>query len=328
MEVQREKTEKFRDTLHIPISHVCNNNCIFCNEDRQNWKKTNALYSADVVESLLVKYRPQLTRVNFTSGEPLLNPDAINYVRLARELGYTHISVTTNGRMLAYGKYALDLVNAGVTEVIVSIHGHTAAIHNGLTRTKGSFDQTLRGLENMSRLAKGGKFRFTAAVTLNKRNYRHFGEMVEFLQQYRVFEIVFNVVQPVHKNMAEHFDKMMPRYSEVAAVIEGYYRQHPGRFERNLVGRSISVIDLPLCQSKLLTAFFGYGETRIVEDVQRTDATEFDPSQLSTKVLADNSGDKVKRSECKSCDYYRRCNGIYRMYVERFGWDEFVPVVH
>jgi radical SAM protein with 4Fe4S-binding SPASM domain len=35
---------------------------------------------------------------------------------------------------------------------------------------------------------------------------------------------------------------------------------------------------------------------------------------------------KAKRPECSACRYFSRCEGPWREYPERFGWQEFVPI--
>jgi sulfatase maturation enzyme AslB (radical SAM superfamily) len=129
--------------------------------------------------------------------------------------------------------------------------------------------------------------------------------------------------------MEEYFDKVMPRYTDVARTIEAFFQENEACFRNNLVNRRISIIDLPACQSELLIPFSGYGETRIVEDVDLSpEVNHLVPeARLQRKVFADNRDDKIKRAQCRSCDYHPFCNGIYRMYVERVGWDEFAPVV-
>ena len=35
---------------------------------------------------------------------------------------------------------------------------------------------------------------------------------------------------------------------------------------------------------------------------------------------------KAKREECRSCRYFQQCDGVWRNYSRRHGWDEFSPV--
>ena len=35
---------------------------------------------------------------------------------------------------------------------------------------------------------------------------------------------------------------------------------------------------------------------------------------------------RTKRAECASCRYTATCEGVWKNYLKRYGWDEFVPV--
>ena len=36
--------------------------------------------------------------------------------------------------------------------------------------------------------------------------------------------------------------------------------------------------------------------------------------------------ERTKRPECASCVYDAQCEGVWKNYTKRYGWDEFVPV--
>ena len=133
--------------VHINTGAVCNNNCIFCmEEDRDARYVENSAVTSDVVREILDQ-NVGSEEICYTSGEPTMNPALPSWVAWARERGYHRISTMTNGRLLSRPDYALKLIGAGMTRFYVSIHGHNARLHEGLTRTPGSFAQTVRGLD-------------------------------------------------------------------------------------------------------------------------------------------------------------------------------------
>lgn len=36
-----------------------------------------------------------------------------------------------------------------------------------------------------------------------------------------------------------------------------------------------------------------------------------------------NNSLKAKGSMCKKCEYLERCGGVFKWYIQNFGWDEF-----
>ena len=277
---------------------------------------------------MLIKYKESVDKVFFTSGEPTLNTCLKDYIEIAAHLGYREISLTTNGRLISYKKYATDLLKSGLTEVIVSIHGHNSRVHDSLTRTKGSFHQTVKGIENISYLSAKYRIRLVLATCLNKRNLLYFGDIVKFFYKFSFFEIVFNVVQPGGLFMDKNFDRVMPKYSDVANVIESFFKENKALFYRKNdknVRRIISIIDLPYCQSMLLAHYLGFGEKRIIEGVERDIGVH--KQKLQVTIYDDNKHQKIKRNQCSLCIFNRSCNGVYANYISERGWEEFLPVV-
>ncbi len=315
-----------RESLHISTSPVCNNHCVFCNDGfRDHPGSREPGLSPGDVEDILQAYRGRINRVNFTSGEPTLNPDLFALIRMAKYSGYRHVGLTTNGRMLSYGAYALGLLRSGLTEINISIHGHTAAMHDGQTRARGSFEQTVRGIKSIRDLRPRYPVTLNLAVTLNKLNYRAFREILAFLRPFGANTIVINVVQPIRGKMTRHFNRLMPRYRDVALVIEGFFEEHPEWFFGQGPGGSrISVIDLPRCLAPGLLPVIGYGETRTVSGGEP--GAVAGRTEMKTRTFRDNRALKQKRDRCGSCAHDAHCSGIYRAYLEKFGWGEFNPV--
>ena len=273
-----------------------------------------------------MEYRGKVDKVIFTSGEPTLNRNLLKYIQEARSYGYKEVGLTTNGRLLSYEKFATGLVLSGVTEIIISIHGHNPKIHDAMTRSKGSFDNTLEGIRNVSRLSETYPVKLLLATTLTKLNYRYFGEIMQFLNSFNCSEVICNVVQPVKANMEKYFDRLMPRYSDLAEEIERFYENNKEVFYENgnMSGRRrISIIDLPCCLSRVLAEVMGYGEIRVIERFNMFDSKD---KNMEVIVHNDNMDEKLKREECCRCVYGNYCGGVYVNYIKHFGWDEFKPV--
>ncbi|MCP4215195.1 MAG: radical SAM protein [bacterium] len=138
--------------LTITIGFRCNNNCVSCMlkgfkdqlqpADIETYKK--------ILHDTIQKGRH--TSIILSGAEVTLNPDLLHYIRYTRELGYfRHIRIQTNGRKCSDPLYARQLVDAGLDEAYVSIYGPNRDIHQSLTMSENSFDQTLAGLENLDK---------------------------------------------------------------------------------------------------------------------------------------------------------------------------------
>lgn len=87
-------------------------------------------------------------RVVLSGGEPTIHPEFCGIVGLAKRLGYAHVQVISNGRMLCYDDFLSGAVAAGLTEITFSVHGAAPAQHDRLVGVNGAFAQTMRGIRN------------------------------------------------------------------------------------------------------------------------------------------------------------------------------------
>lgn len=174
----------------IRVTRTCNNNCIFClDKECQDG-------SVVPVDQLTVEMGRGIgrgaVRAILSGGEPTLHPNLIDLIRAGRRLGYREVQVITNGRMFAYPQYLSDAIEAGLTEITFSIHGHTPHLHDWHTRTKGSFAQALKGLVNALR---SGRILVSVDIVLTRRNHAVLPEMVSRFHRMGARE--FDLLAPV-----------------------------------------------------------------------------------------------------------------------------------
>ena len=158
----------------VRLTRCCNQRCLFCHDRGAQDGKVAAF--ASLKRDLALGRRQGLRRVVLSGGEPTLHPDFLKLVRLARDLGYTHVQAITNGRRFCYPGFLARAVAAGLTEVTFSMHGHTAELHDGLTRTPGSFVQAAAGLRGA--LAAPGLI-VSVDVVISRRNLPVLRECLE-----------------------------------------------------------------------------------------------------------------------------------------------------
>ncbi len=306
------------ERLHVPIGAACNNNCLFCmEENRERRDAVNGAMTAERVRWVLERKRG-VEEVCFTSGEPTTRRELPQFVAWARELGYPRVSLMTNGRRLAYAPYAAALLRAGLNRIYVSIHGHQARLHEGLTRAPGSFDQTVAGLRVVASLKGPGDQLHTSTV-VNTRNLPHLAAIFAFLRGLGVDQVVFNAMH-AEGGARTHFEALFPRHRDVAAAFaalcRGVAEPRPPAF----------LLDVPPCVTEAVPDFNrGFVERhRRYEPAGPGDAP---PARGALGLqLMPESGGRTKRADCAACRYQAGCDGVWRHYTERFGWEEFEPV--
>lgn len=294
--------------------------------------------------------------VMFTSGEPTLNPNLLRYLHWSRRLGYRTRGVITNGRRFSDPDYARKACRAGLNHVVVSIHGGHARLHDSLVRTPGAFEQTLAGIRELGRLR--GEFGLTVHTSTVVQRRNHTAEQLEELYELlrpSVDQVVLNVIQPWGRGDT-HFDRLVPRYGAMRAEFDRFL----AAVDR-ANGPSVYLLDIPYCVTEgLPEEVRGYVERFVHYEAGETShrawADQVDPTAGSVGPEIDldpalrekmdvarayfdadgfagltrdiqNEVTRAKREACATCVYDRSCEGVWKNYLRRHGWDEFQPVV-
>lgn len=308
------------ESLHVSVGYTCNNSCRFCMEsDKEKRYRIVKGFIADghMYDEMDRHSRLGMKKIGFGRGEPTLNPDLPKYVAYARKKGFTEIAVISNGRQYSDMDFCLKLIESGVTDFIVSLHGHTRELHESMTRGKNSFSETTNGLTNLTELRKRHTFRITISHVVNKVNYRFMGSFLSFMTRYAIDEVLLGVVRPYPwGGMKDFFPALMPRYRDVAEVLDRLLEDNPDLFlAREENGRKyVTINDLPICSSAKVTEYLG---------IRRdwTSGNDIPEEESHTDGLKKSHG-----PACAGCVYSRMCSGVFDTYTDHYGWDEFKTV--
>jgi len=192
--------------LFLPLGYLCNNNCIHCFLPYQDNVLTKSL--GQIEEDFLKAKSMGIDRVSLTGGEPTIRKDIFEIIHLCKKLEFDIIQLQTNGRMLSYKNFCDKLIKSGVNDFAVSIHGHTAEIHDSITQVKGSFSETVKGIENLMKAAPHlRKEHILANLVISKFNYKFLPEIVEFFHE-KGFNIIELEYPRIMGNAKRNVDKI------------------------------------------------------------------------------------------------------------------------
>ncbi|PRP93105.1 pyrroloquinoline quinone biosynthesis protein PqqE [Enhygromyxa salina] len=156
----------------------------------------------------LAKLREDHDEISFIGGEPSLDPRLVKAVESARELGFTAVGVQTNGYHLAHTPELFTaLVDAGLSDLHLSIHGPSAAAHDYHSGRPGSLAAAI-GL-----LARAQRADLTVVVTtvVTRSNFRELAKMPPALKRRGVAAWLLEPVRP-YGRAADGFARLVPRF--------------------------------------------------------------------------------------------------------------------
>ncbi|MFA6383330.1 MAG: radical SAM protein [Parcubacteria group bacterium] len=166
----------------VRITRACNNDCLFCLDQEAHNGKLVPI--TEVVRVLKQGGKEGAARAIISGGEPTLHPQVFEIIRKARQLGYKHVQMISNGRMLAYENFVQKLKEAGLDEVTLSLHSHKKNDFEKMSGVKGSYLQAMRGLKN----ALDNNFIVSVDIVINKINYKTLKETMIFFEKMGVSE--------------------------------------------------------------------------------------------------------------------------------------------
>lgn len=290
------------DYVELTVHFNCNLKCTHCMiEGTMDRLKPETM---DDFERILARNRQERRwkGVILTGSEVTLRPDLPDLARMARDSGFEHVRIQTHGMRLASERYCRELVEAGIDEYFVSVTAADAATHDAITEVPGSFDKTVRGLENLD------AFDHVMALTntvITRRSYRQLPDVVErFRHLRRLVQMEFWNYWPMKETddkdlIASHLD-VLPFLREAIHRARAY-------------GRVVEVKNFPEC---LLGE-----DSDALENDQPT--LIIDP-EFWPEFMRNGFHQCVHRSYCGA----RRCLGLNTAYVNKFGWhaDVLVPL--
>src|SRR5678816_3911279 len=129
----------------VRLVTACNSRCVFCLDT--DTPRNVYLLEPDVKQEIK-RGRDELNadKIILSGGEGSIHPKFVDFVRYAREIGYSRVQTVTNGYMFAKRDFYLAAVEAGLGEITFSLHGHTPELHDRLTGVEGAFDRLMKGM--------------------------------------------------------------------------------------------------------------------------------------------------------------------------------------
>jgi len=291
--------------VDVKTGFVCNNRCRFCVQGNKRFEYGNK--TTEQVKETLRQARTDADSIVFTGGEVTIREDFLELVRYAKSLGFKIIQIQTNGRMLAYRKFCEETIAAGANEFSPALHGHTPELHDFLTNGKGAFKQTVQSIINLKNL---GQPVITNTV-ITRSNYRHLPEIAKLLISLHVDQLQFAFVHPTG-TVEEYFVSVVPRMTLIEPFV------HKGLSLSLKSGTTALTEAIPFCFMK------GFEKCVAEQYIPRTKI--FDASfVLDDYTQFRLTEGKAHGPQCIECTWFSVCEGPWREYPAKYGWDEFVP---
>lgn len=304
-------------TLFISPSYKCNEKCVFCPCATESDKYVSL--SLDEAERALNRSieNAKIEMVLISGGEPTIWKDLIPFLAKVKESGM-RIGILSNSTTFSVNNFTDKFIDAVGTEfeLTTAFHSHMPEIHDGITRLKGSFAKSLRGVSNL--IARGVKV--TIKHVINNQTYTMLPDYAHWLDS--TFPSVvpwvicnMDICGVARQNISltgVPFDKSKPYLESALDVVAGDCPQ-----------RVVRVFNTPLCC--IDPYYWKYLQKYDSEESMSALALPY-ASDADFNVRFDMIGDGgANFPPCGECVLHSACPGTWKNTAKIFGYDSFKP---
>ncbi|HCH65482.1 MAG: hypothetical protein CL927_08470 [Deltaproteobacteria bacterium] len=217
----KSQLRDLRKNVEINIGKACNNRCVFCIDGLPKREDRSYMPFPKMQHELQQWYGEGYRSVGFLGGEPTTYPKICDSVAYARELGFTRIAIATNATKLRLHHFTDRILDAGLTRVTISMHGHIAELEDKLTRVPGNFEKkckAIRYLVHKRRTEGALRDGLSVNIVLNGWNYRYLPKMMQFFyERMQVDDLRVNFIRP--EGYAVGDADLTPQYKKVVPYL-------------------------------------------------------------------------------------------------------------
>lgn len=325
-----------RRNVEINIGKACNNRCVFC-LDGMPKKEDRSYMPFDQMKAEIERwYAAGHRSMGFLGGEPTTYPKIVQSVAYAREIGFTRVAIATNATKLRLTHFTDKLLNAGLTRVTISMHGHTASLEDRLTRVPGNFEKKCTAIRYLRHKQDEGHLQdgLSVNIVLNGWNYRYLPKMLKFFYTTMdLADVRVNFVRP--EGYAVGSKSLTPQYVRVVPVLMKAILLNEYHFHKTFTfgGFPLCVLPPELTGSeRLLKKYMGEYRDLSTDCSIRSDGHETGVSQVEGGRARFNWQDRKRHdlkghpTACSGCARIRLCEGVWQGYLDIWGDDEFTTL--
>ena len=173
------RTPSLTEKVDINLGYGCNLRCPFCYyyDSIVSGENLNTLSTEQAKSQLQIARRLGIKEIEFTGGEVTLRKDLPELIRY----------------YLNEEKYAKKLAISGLDDVLFSLHGHNAEIHDELTATRRSFQRIIKAIYH----ANEENLRIRTNSVICRTNYKTVSELLQLCIDRRVDNINLIMFNPI-----------------------------------------------------------------------------------------------------------------------------------
>ena len=189
------------------MTQACDLRCVHCRASAQPLRHPMELTTAAAFQLIDQVSAMRVPLFVLTGGDPLKRPDLMRIVRYACQLG-VRTSLTPSATPLLTRKAVLELKDAGLMRIALSLDGPTPEFHDGFRGVPGSYQHTLDAVH----WCHEAHLPVQINTTVTRRNVGQLDSMIELLKSLEV--VLWSVFFLVPTGRGQMADLLSPEEHE------------------------------------------------------------------------------------------------------------------
>jgi len=279
----------------IIIGTKCSNKCVFCKKTYAPpaLEKELKIQEIQTYKSLISYREKGYKNISITGNDPLEYEKIVPLIKYIRKIGFDRIIFCTHGRVPKDNDIMKQLIDSGVTFIRIPIYGSNAKIHESITQTKGSFEETMNGIKSIKKLSKNISLGLiTVIVQQNKKDLLNITKLALKFNPYNL------QIEVAHLYPGVKDQSFCVPYKDLGRFVKKLVDY---RFRMNI---NIDFNDIPYC-------VFG---------------ADYDFVNMPLNLLS-HEKPKGKLDMCNNCKVSYKCDGFFMNDIKKYGIGDLKPIV-
>ncbi|MCP4806975.1 MAG: radical SAM protein [Proteobacteria bacterium] len=324
-----------RKNIELNVGKACNNKCVFCLDGLPKAEDRSFMPLGEMKDEITRWYESGHRSLGFLGGEPTTCPWLAQAMAHARDLGFTRIAIATNATRLRKEHYVDRLLDAGLTRVTVSAHGHTARLEDTLTRVPGNFEKKATALRILCKKRDEGRLvdNVSVNIVLNGWNYKVLPKMLKYFFGLGLDDVRANFIRS--EGYADEDYSLTPAYDLVVPVLMKAVVLNEFHFKRSFTFGGFPLCVLPtefLANRRLSRKYLGEFRDLDTDCSVRSSGGDHGIAKVEDGRARFNWQDRKRfdlkhhMEKCHRCAYAHVCEGVWKMYLTIHGDEAFSPL--
>jgi radical SAM protein with 4Fe4S-binding SPASM domain len=166
-------------SVQIDITNNCNYNCLYCYNDSKLNSKKKYLSKKQIIK--LIKYlsKNNINSILFSGGEPFLNPDIYEFIKIAKKSGIQNVNINTNGSLILKN---IEKIYNYVNIITINIDGNKKN-HNKLRGHEKSYQETIKVIKKLE--SNYPQIKISVITVVNHMNIDEIEEVILKCKKYK-----------------------------------------------------------------------------------------------------------------------------------------------